>query len=138
MRQRGVSAALEAVVLLPLLILIVGAIMMVARLELARQSVDAAAAAGARAASLERSPARGESEGEQAARRALAEAGVECLSSRVVVDAGELTRPAGASGHTRVEVACHVSLADVGVPGAPGAKTLVGEASSPIDPYRGR
>jgi len=49
-----------------------------------------------------------------------------------------LTAPLGDPASVTVTASCTVSMADLAVPGLPGARTLSGQAVSPIDRYRTR
>lgn len=132
--DRG-SVALELAVVTPaflgLLLLIVGA----GRVALAGQSVQQAAAQGARAASMARTPTAGSAAGKATAAQALSTQGLHCQPATVTVSTGDLAGAAGEAGTVRVAVSCRVKLSDLAVPGLPGSKTLRADMTMPIDTY---
>ncbi|WTX00307.1 pilus assembly protein [Streptomycetaceae bacterium NBC_01309] len=130
--ERG-SAAVELVLLVPLLVLVLLLVVALGRFASARGLVDDAAHQAARAASLTRSATAAEQAAYQAAHAALDGAGVTCTSLVVSVDTGGFAP----GGRVRVAVACTVSLAEMGALGLPGHRTLQGEASSVLDVHRG-
>ena len=93
--QRGLAPSIEAVVILPVLVLFIGLLITLARVAIADQSVGSAAAAAARAASIERSPALAHRSAEEAARQALAQRSVPCRRTEVGVDASGVARRLG-------------------------------------------
>lgn len=129
------STSLELVVLAPamlsLLLLIIGA----GRVALASQTVEHAAAQGARAASMARTPAAGSAAGRATATQALTGQGLHCQPATVTVATADLGRSAGQPGTVRVTVSCRVNLSDLAVPGLPGSKTLRAAMTMPIDEY---
>lgn len=60
--------------------------------------------------------------------------GLHCAGHQVTVDTGGFGLPVG----TPATVSCTVPLADLGVPGLPGERTITATAHSPLDTYRGR
>ena len=56
----------------------------------------------------------------------------------VSVDAAALLNAPGVDGEASVRVQCQVPLADLLVPGLPGAVTIDREATSPVDTFRER
>jgi len=129
----------EAALLAPGLLLLIGLIILGGRISVAGGSVEDAAAAAARQASLART-------GEQARRAALDTAEVslaadhlQCSRTTVTVDTAGFAVPVGHPAQVRVEVACQVRLSDLGMPGLlPGSRRLEAVALSPLDPYRAR
>ena len=69
--------------------------------------------------------------------RALSQRGVRC-DPTVSVDAAALLNAPGVDGEASVRVQCQVPLADLLVPGLPGAVTIDREATSPVDTFRER
>lgn len=130
--ERG-SAAVELVLLVPMLVLILLLVVALGRFASARGLVDEAAHQAARAASLTRSAPAAEQAAYQAAHAALDGAGVTCTSLAVTVDTGGFAP----GGRVRVAVSCTVSLAEMSALGLPGHRTLEGKASSILDEYRG-
>jgi Flp pilus assembly protein TadG len=135
--QRG-SLAIEFVLLVPVLMLLFGVVVGGARVWLARGAVEQAAAAGARAASSERSLAEAERAGRDLAMAQADTNGLRCARFSVQVDASTLAQDAGTAGHVRASVSCLVPLADVLVPGWPGTIDVSAEATAVVDRYRGR
>lgn len=135
--QRGLSMSVEAVVLIPALLLVVGLLLVLARVAIADQHVGVAAGAGARAASLERTPAAGERAARAAVVKALGDRGVACRHTSVMLDTSGLTRALGERARVSVEVGCSVDLSDVSLPFMPGTVAVSATRTSPVDPLRG-
>jgi Flp pilus assembly protein TadG len=131
------NAALEAVILAPVLVLLICMVIAAGRISTAKGSVDAAARDAARQASLQRSP-----EAAQAA--AVASATADITGDRldctpvVNVDTSGFAVPLGEPANVSASVQCTVSLSGLVLPGLPGSETLTARFSSPIDPFRGR
>lgn len=136
--ERGLAMAVEAVVILPVLVLFIGLVISLARIAIAEQSVGAAAAAAARSASIERSSSRAHSAALEAARQSLAQRHVACRTTDVSVDAAGVGRALGQRATVNVEVRCLVELRDVSLPFVPGAVSVAAARTSPVDPLRGR
>ena len=136
-RERG-SVSVEVAVLTPALVVMVVLLIVAGRVQLAGGAVENAAAAAARAASLQRSPAAARRVADDVARQTLAEQHLDCQLTTVRLDTSGYAVPAGQAATVQVEVSCVVRLADVGLPGMPGAKTMRYTATSPLDPYRAR
>ena len=136
--ERGLAMAVEAVVILPVLVLFIGLVISLARIAIAEQSVGAAAAAAARSASLERSSSRAHSAALEAARQSLAQRHVAGRTTDVSVDAAGVGRALGQRATVNVEVRCLVELRDVSLPFVPGAVSVAAARTSPVDPLRGR
>ncbi len=136
--ERGLAMSVEAAVIVPALLLFVGLLLTLARVALAVGDVGVAAAAGARAASLERSPAAGERAARAAVERALTERNVSCTDTRVELDASGLARSLGERASVSVRTRCTVDLADVALPFIPGGVDVEAVRTSPVDPMRGQ
>lgn len=135
--ERG-AASVEAVILVPGLLLMVCCLVAGARVWFARAVVAEAAQAGARAASLERTAAAGRSSGSAVVAHTLAARGLACGDPTVSVDVSGFGVAVGRPASVRVDVACPVGLRDLfGVP-APGSVTARGSATSALDTYRRR
>ena len=67
-----------------------------------------------------------------AAQSSLSGAGLTCTAPQISVNTSNFV----AGGWVSVSVTCVTSLADVSVPGAPGAKTLSATSSAHLDPFR--
>lgn len=135
-RERG-SMALEMAIVAPALVALLLMMIGLGRVTLARGAIDAAARDAARQASIARDPATARSAALTSARAALAREGLACSPS-VEVDTTGFSVPVGKSAAVVARVSCEVDLADVAIPGFPGAKRLTSSFTSPIDPYRAR
>lgn len=136
--ERGLSASVEAAIILPVLVLFLGLLISLVRVSIAQQHVDSAAASGARAASLERGSRAAESAARDAVEAALVASDTGCSTLQVGVEAAALEAPLASAGSVRVEITCEASLSDVALPLIPGGVTLNSARSSPVDPLRGR
>ena len=125
------AASVEAVLLAPVLVLVMVLMVVAGRQVSAALITQDAAAAAARTASLQRDPALARTHARRAAERELADRGVVCDPFTASVDVSRF----GAGGVTGVEVACTVTVIDLG--GLGGQRTLHATATSPVDPYRG-
>jgi Flp pilus assembly protein TadG len=135
--QRG-SASIEAVVTVPAFALFVGLIIFGGRTAATHQSVQTAAADGARVASLERTAGSARTAALRAATTSLSNQGVDCLDIDVTVQAGQFARPVGQDASVSVTVACRLDLSDLSVPGVPGSRLVTATMTSPIDTWRQR
>lgn len=135
--DRG-SATLEAAVIVPALVVILGLVIAGGRLALASGSVQAAARDAARAASLARDPATAINAARQVAAATLRSEGLTCTATNVQVNAAGFSAPLGQPAVVRVAVSCTVALAGVTLPGLPGSHQISATFTSPLDPYRGR
>lgn len=129
--DRG-NAALEMVLLAPVLFLLLMLVVYAGRLSSARGEVSSAAAAAARAASLY-SSANGPDHARATARQSLADRGVTCPNARVDVR----YQDRGGLGYVDVEVACDLHMRDLGLLGLPAQQTIRAEAREVIDRFRG-
>lgn len=130
--ERG-SATLEVAIVTPALLLFMLLIVLGGRLALAHSEADNAARDAARVASIARSAGAATSDARQAAAATLANAGISCRNFAVSTDTSAF-QPGGA---VTVQVACTAGLSDLGLLGVPGAKTLHGAYTAPVDRYRG-
>ena len=108
--QRG-SATIETVIVVPAFLLFVVLIVAGGRLAHAQQTVQAAAAAGARAASLARTPVQARADATHAATAALGGDRPQCASTGVRVDTRGFAVPVGQPATVTVTVSCVVALA---------------------------
>lgn len=136
-RDRG-SVTLEVAILAPVLILLVGAVIVVGRIQVAAGAVEQAARTAAREASLARDSDSARAAALTAADRELATSGIECATSTVAVDTGGFAAPLGQPAVVRVQVTCTVSMTDLAIPGLPGSRTMTADAASPLDAFRSR
>ncbi|MEV0449785.1 TadE/TadG family type IV pilus assembly protein [Streptomyces sp. NPDC050600] len=136
--DRG-DAAIEAVIVVPLLLALALVVIAGARLSLAGQTADAAAQAAARAASLERTPAAGQSAAQTAAAAVLAHEDQPCTSTRVRAATSGLGVQLGQVSTVTVTVSCTVPIGDLLLfGGGPGVRTVSASFTSVVDAYRGR
>lgn len=136
-RESG-SVTLELAVLTPALILLLGALVLAGRVQVAASAVEHATAAAARAASLERTVEGARAAAQQAVDRETAASDLRCSSTVVQVDPSGLAAPLGTAASVTVRASCTVTMADLAVPGLPGTRTLTAEATSAVDRYRTR
>lgn len=125
------SAVLEMVLVSPLLLMLLAAVVGAARVTLAHQRVDAAAAQAARAASMARSPAAADAAARATARATLDRNAQDCRSMAVSVEVANF-RPGGS---VSVRITCTANLG-VGVPGLSGTREISGSAAEVVDLYR--
>lgn len=136
-RERG-SEAIEAAIGIPAFLLFVTLIIAAGRVAIADGAVEAAAAEGARTASIARSSGEAHTAASSAAYSSLSAQGLTCLSQDVSVDTSGFLAPAGTDATVSVSVSCVVNLGDVTVPGLPGSMTITATVVSPMDTYRER
>jgi len=140
MRLRGDrgSATLEAVIIMPTFMLFVALIITAGRVQMARQSVDAAAVEAARAASISRTAGEAQSRASASGNQALTNQGLRCATTSVSIDTSGYSVPVGTPASVSATIVCILDVSDVAIPGLPGAITITRSASSPLDTYRGR
>ncbi|MFE9812497.1 TadE/TadG family type IV pilus assembly protein [Streptomyces sp. NPDC005548] len=132
------SAAIEAVIILPVLIMFLCLAIAGGRIVTSGSKIDSAAEDAAREASIHRTADSAQSAAHAAAAESLNDQGIRCSSTSVSVDTGGLSVPVGQVGTVTVTVECTVPLSDLLLPGVPGARTLTATASSVVDLYRMR
>jgi Flp pilus assembly protein TadG len=137
-RDQVGSASIEAVVAVPAFALLVGLIIFGGRTATTHQSVQTAAADGARVASLERTSSSARTAALTAATTSLRNQGVDCLDIDVTIRAGQFARAVGQDATVSVTVACRLDLSDLSVPGVPGSRLVTATMISPIDTWRQR
>jgi Flp pilus assembly protein TadG len=131
-RGEGGGAAVELVLLTPLLVALLLLAVLAGRLAQARAEVGGAARDAARAASVARSPAAARAAAHTAAAATLAERRVTCQTLAVATD----TRAFRPGGRVAVRVGCAVDLGDLALLGVPGARTLTARFVAPLDTFR--
>lgn len=136
-RDDNGNAALELVILAPVLLVLLALVIAAGRTSIAQGSVDAAARDAARQASISLTPAAAQSAGQTSARAALRQDGLDCAPV-VAVDTSEFAIPPGQPASVSATVTCSVSLASLAIPGLPGTVRLQGRFTSPLDLYRAR
>jgi Flp pilus assembly protein TadG len=132
------NAALELVILAPVLLGLLGLVIAAGRTSVAQGSVDAAARDAARQASLALTPTAAQAAGEASARAALRQDGLDCAPD-VVIDTRQFSLvPVGQPATVSATVTCTVALANLALPGLPGTAALRASFTSPLDIYRSR
>ena len=134
--ERG-SATVEAVIGVPVFVLLILLAIMGGRVALAKQAVDAATADAARVASLSRDATKAKSDAIEVAEASLANQGITCLDTTITVDTAALRRPAGTPAAVTATVSCTLRLADLGLPGTV-SRTITATVTSPVDTWRER
>ncbi|MGH8982549.1 MAG: TadE/TadG family type IV pilus assembly protein [Acidimicrobiia bacterium] len=131
--ERGL-ATIELVLMTPVLFLVLSFLVVAGRLTTVRGDVAAAARDAARVASRAATFDQATEQARLTAEASLGGRDVTCRDLTV-----ELEDPATfrAGGTVAVRVACGVSLADVAIPGLPGARTIEHRSVEVIDVYRG-
>jgi Flp pilus assembly protein TadG len=127
------SAAVELVLLTPLLVVLLLFVVLCGRLASAKLDLDAAAHAAARAASIARTVPAATTDARRTALDTLAARQVTCTEPTVTVDTAGL-RPGGV---VTVTVACVVPLRELALLAVPGSRAVSGTATSPVDVFRG-
>ena len=136
--QRGLAPSVEAVVIIPGLVLLVGLVVVLARVAIAQHDVTAVAGDAARAVSIARSGAQARAEVPAVVETQLRAHGVECARKHVAIDAAGLRAPLGSSSTVSVTVECALAMSDVLLPKIPGTISVRARVESPVDKYRGR
>jgi len=141
-RSDAGSAALELVVLAPVLLAVIALVIAAGRVSIAQSSVDAAARDAARQASIAFTPEAAKAAGRASAEQSLAGDGLSCVSEIVNVNTGGpdsgFQVPAGTPATVSATVGCKVPLSDLYLPGTPGSHWLWSTFYSPLDVYRAR
>lgn len=132
------SSTLEFVVVVPAFLLLIGFLVAAGRVSLAHGSLEQAAAAAARQASIARTAPAARANASDEATRALAQQGLQCASTRVDVDTSGFRVAPGLAAQVRATITCQLDLSDVAIPGLPGTRTITSTAVSPLDTYRDR
>lgn len=132
------SAAIEAAIVLPSLIMFLCLAIAGGRIVTSGAKIDSAAEDAAREASIHRTAAAAQSAAQSAAAESLSDQGIACASTSVSIDTGGLSVPVGQVGTVTVTVACTVNLSDLLLPGVPGIRTLTSTVTSVVDRYRQR
>jgi len=131
------NAALELVVLAPVLLFLLGLVVAAGRTSIAQGSVDAAARDAARQASIALTPGAAQASALSSAQAALSRDGLDC-DPVVTVNTAGFGVPVGEPATVTATVSCQVPLSDLLVPGLPGSRTLRFTFTSPLDPFRER
>ena len=131
-RDEHGSAAIELILMTPLLVAFIVMVIGAGRLVESRSQVNDTAYAAARAASLAPNLDAARQAGQRAAADALSDRGKAC--ARLDVSLAGTVFEAG--GHVKVEVTCTADLHDVVGFGLPGTKSFTATAVVPIEKYR--
>jgi hypothetical protein len=131
------NAALELVILAPVLLLLIGFVVAAGRTWIAQGSVAAAARDAAREASISLSPGQARLAALSSAQAALRSDGLLCRPL-ITLNLAGFDVPPGQPASVSATVTCTVPLSGLLVPGLPGSKTLRATFTSPLDPYRSR
>ena len=131
-RHRG-AAALELVLIAPVLLILLDFAVLGGRLVESQSQVDDAAHAAARAASLQRTVTGADVAARTVAQDMLPQRGATCGSLDVQVDAAAF-HPGGV---VSVTVRCDVALGDLSWLPLPASRSIEGTATSAVDFYRG-
>jgi hypothetical protein len=136
--DRG-NAALELVLLAPVILFLIGFAIAAGRTSIAQGAVEAAARDAARQASIAPNSGAAQSAAMSSATAALRADGLDCEPIVDLPNLGEaFGSPIGQSAPVTAKVTCQVGLSDLVVPGLPGSLTLRAVFTSPLDPYRSR
>lgn len=130
-KERG-GAAVEVVLVTPLLLILLLFMVQLGRFAVARTDLDGAARDAARAASLERSQSGADASARNAAETALASREVTCRTLDVSLDADF-----SPGGWVAAEVSCTVDLSDLSLLAVPGTKSMSSRFVSPLETFRG-
>lgn len=130
--ERG-AAAVEMVLMTPVLLCFLLLVVEGGRLTTARNDVDFAARAGARAASIARSPVSADKDARAAIEDSLNNRDFDCASLDVEVDTTNF-RPGGQATTT---LHCKVDLSMASLLGVPITRSVDATFTEPIDLYQG-
>jgi Flp pilus assembly protein TadG len=131
-RDEHGAAAIELVLMAPVLLMVLLLVVGLGRMADARQQIESVAADSARAASLERNTAQSAAAARAAAERSLGDAGLSCAGLDVNVDISDY-QP---GGQVQVTVSCTAQLRDVALSGLPGSKVFTASSTVPIETFR--
>jgi hypothetical protein len=136
--DRGL-AALELVILGPVILLLICFVIAAGRTSIAQGAIDAAARAAARQASIAPTLGAAEQAAYAGAAAALRADDLDCQPTVTLPRLREAfeTR-AGQSARIHAYVVCVVRLSDLAIPGLPGSIRLTARFTSPLDPFRSR
>ncbi|MFD7161194.1 TadE/TadG family type IV pilus assembly protein [Kribbella sp. NPDC059898] len=132
------SASLELAILGGGLILIIGLVIAAGRIALAQNSVEDAANAAARSASIARSAGSARDEATAVADSTLRGQNVKCTTRTINVDTSGFAAPIGMPASVTTHVECTVDLSDLLLPGVSKSITMSADGRSAIDEYRER
>lgn len=137
LRPDAGNAALELIILAPIIVFLIGFVIAAGRTTIAKGSVAAAARDAARQASIALNASAAQQVAESSAQAALRGDGLHCTPT-VTLNLAGFNVPVGRPARVSATVTCTVPLSDLLVPGVPGSRTLRSTFTSPLDPYRSR
>jgi Flp pilus assembly protein TadG len=135
--ERG-SAAIEAAILAPPLLVLIGLAIVGGRIQIAGGAIEAAAHDAARAASISRTAGQARTSAYAAAGATLGQQGLHCANLAVLVDTSGFAVPVGQPATVAVTVTCVVDFSDLVADGLPGSRTLNATFVSVLDTFRTR
>jgi Flp pilus assembly protein TadG len=130
--ERG-SAAVEMVLVTPVLVCLLLLVVVGGRLATARNDVDYATRAGARAASIARSASAADSNARSMIQSSLNDQHFDCATLGVDVDTSQF-QP---GGQVTVTVDCEVDLSTASLLDVPMTRSVMSTFTEPIDTYVG-
>lgn len=136
--ERGSGHALEAVLIIPVVVLLGVLVIAGARIAMADTTVGSTAGAAARAASLARNAPDADREARSVAAASLTNGGLQCAPATVSTSTAGFATPLGQPATVTVTVTCVVPLSDLALPGLGGNHTLTATQTSALDRYRTR
>jgi Flp pilus assembly protein TadG len=131
-REESGSLTAELVLLTPIIVVFALLAVGLGRYELAREAVVGSARAAAEAAAVAASASQAQAAASTSASPGVSDLGNGCTSLQVNTNTSQFSP----GGSVSVTVTCHISFADIFVPGVPGSTTVTAVESAPIDPYR--
>ena len=135
--QRG-SVSIEMAVVAPAILALFAGAVIGGRVNIARQSLEAAAYDAARTASLARTASEANAQALAAANSTLDAQGLSCTSLSVTVSTAGFGVPVGQPATVTATITCTATFSDVALPGMPGTVPLSASFTSPLDTYRSR
>jgi Flp pilus assembly protein TadG len=136
--ERG-SAAIEAAILAPPLLVLIGLAIVGGRIQVAGSAIEGAAHDAARAASISRTASEAHTNALSAAAATLDQQGLHCASLTVDINTAGFAVPVGEPATVSATVTCVVDFSDLaGADGLPGSKTLTASFVSALDTFRTR
>jgi Flp pilus assembly protein TadG len=130
--EYGMATA-EAVLLMPLALVVLAFLVTAGRLSTTTADVTAASRDAARAASLAQTYEQAVADATATAAASLAQQNVTCRD--LAVRGGDPSTFV-AGGEVTIAVACHVKLTDVALPGIPGTRAISSSSTEVIDRFR--
>jgi Flp pilus assembly protein TadG len=136
-REQG-SLSAELVLLAPAMLAFALFLIACGRISLATITVQDAANAAARNASLSRTVGAATANATTGANNSVNLAGLDCINLQISVDPSGITAPLGTIGNVATTITCTLNLSDIALPGLPGTYTITATGTSPVDPFRER